>query len=171
MPLKTERAPKVAILISSVLLIDLDQITQSVIENMLNSGQERRMPIIPGLVELSYLENPAAAFGLFGNVIWLVVILTFVVAGVIAAGIFLYKKHSFFSYAASALLLAGGVGNLIDRITRGYVVDFIHVMFFDYIFNVADCCVTIGVVCLAVHCLLYAYREKKSEDGPDAPEA
>ena len=168
--MKTEKAQKAAVLIISALLVVLDQITKSLIENELNSGGERRIMIIPGLLELSYLENPAAAFGLFGNVIWLVVALTLVVAGAIIAGVFLYKQHSFFSYAASALLLAGGVGNLVDRMTRGYVVDFIHVMFFDYIFNVADCCVTIGAVCLVIHCLLCAYREKKAGNSPETPE-
>lgn len=168
--MKTEKAQKTAVLIISALLVVLDQITKSLIENELNSGGERRIMIIPGLLELSYLENPAAAFGLFGNVIWLVVALTLVVAGAIIAGVFLYKQHSFFSYAASALLLAGGVGNLVDRMTRGYVVDFIHVMFFDYIFNVADCCVTIGAVCLVIHCLLCAYREKKAGNSPETPE-
>lgn len=169
--MKTEKARKAAVLISSVLLVILDQITKSVIEKTLYTGQEQRVTIIPGLLELSYLQNPAAAFGLFGDVIWLVVALTLVVAGIIVAGIFLYKEHSFFSYAASALLLAGGVGNLVDRIIRGYVVDFIHVMFFDYIFNVADCCVTIGAVCLVIHCILYAYREKKGGHDPELPKA
>lgn len=168
--MKIEKAHRATVLVTSVLLVILDQITKSVIENTLNSGQTHRMTIIPGWLELSYLENPAAAFGLFGNVIWLVVVLTLVVAGGIIAGIFLYKEHSFFSYAASALLLAGGLGNLVDRIIRGYVVDFIHVMFFDYIFNVADCCVTIGAICLVIHCLLCAYREKRTGSDPETPE-
>lgn len=169
--LKTEKAQKIAVLITAALLVVLDQTTKSVIESVLNSGLERRMTIFPGLLELSYLENSAAAFGLFGDIIWLVILLTVVVACLIVAGLFRYKQHSFFSYAASTLLLAGGVGNLVDRMTRGYVVDFIHVMFFDYIFNVADCCVTIGAVCLVIHCLLCAYREKKAGNFPETPEA
>ena len=49
--------------------------------------------------------------------------------------------------------------------TRGYVVDFIHVMFFDYIFNVADCCVTIGAVCLIAHYIVIIRREKLAADS------
>ena len=94
---------------------------------------------------------------------------TLVVAGAILAALFLYKHHSVFSYVAAALLLAGGVGNLIDRIVNGYVVDFIHVMFFGYIFNIADCCVTIGACFLVAHYLWVMHQEKqagaKAEEG------
>lgn len=158
--MKKDTFKRTAVLAASVLLVIVDQITKNLVQTALKPNGGQSFTVIPGLLELSYLENPAAAFGLFGGMIWLVTALTLVVAGAIVAALFLYKQHSVFSYLASALLLAGGVGNLIDRIVHGYVVDFIHVMFFGYIFNVADCCVTIGSCFLVIH-YLYILRQEK----------
>lgn len=155
---------KLAVLLTAAVLIFVDQLSKDYIYNLLKTTGRMKMTVIPGLLEFSYLENPAAAFGLFGNVIGLVVALTLLVAAGIVAALFLYKSHSVFSYIASALLLAGGLGNLIDRMTLGYVVDFIHVMFFGYIFNVADCCVTIGALCLVAHYIVCIKREKTAKD-------
>ena len=154
---------KIIALVAAVVLIVIDQFTKLIMVNSLKVMGETKAPVIPGLREWSYLENPAAAFGLFGQVIWLVVALTMLVSAGIIVALFLYKNHSVFSYIASALLLAGGLGNLLDRIFRGYVVDFIHVMFFDYVFNVADCCVTIGACCLVAHYILCMKRERATK--------
>lgn len=160
--LKQSIIKKIVVLAVAVALIFLDQATKIlVVERLKDSGQIFQ-PVLPGLLELQYLENPAAAFGLFGNIIWLIAVLTVVVAIGIVVLLFRYKQHDFFSYTAAALLLAGGLGNLIDRMSRGYVVDFIHIMFFDYVFNVADCCVTVGVVCLLIHYILYLSKENKA---------
>ena len=67
-----------------------------------------------------------------------------------------------------ALLMAGGIGNLIDRIAHGFVVDYIHVLFFDYVFNFADCCITVGAVLFVIHVLFFT-REGK-ETLPREPE-
>lgn len=158
--MKADIKTKIYVLLSAVLLIVADQVTKTLVEGSLKESGRLRMTLIPGLLEFSYLENPAAAFGLFGNMIWLVVALSLVVAAGIVVALFLYKDHTIFSRLASTLLLAGGLGNLVDRMTRGYVVDFIHVMFFDYIFNVADCCVTIGAICLVAHYIVILRREK-----------
>ena len=65
-------------------------------------------------------------------------------------------RHFFVcSIAASILIIGGGIGNLIDRIFLGYVVDYIQVSFFPPIFNFADCCVTVGTVLLMVHILFF----------------
>ena len=153
---------KAVVLAAAAAFIVLDQFTKYLIVEMLETTGRNKTTILPGLLEWSYLENPAAAFGLLGQVIWLVVALTLVVSAGIVAALFLYRGHTFFSYSASALLLAGGLGNLLDRVFRGYVVDFIHVMFFDYIFNVADCCVTIGACCLVAHYILCMKREQSA---------
>lgn len=163
--MKSDTMKKVKVLISAVLLILVDQLTKYLAEDALKESGKLTMPVIPGLLEFSYLENPAAAFGLFGNVIWLVAALSLIVAVGIIVALFLYRNHTLFSLLASALLMAGGIGNLVDRMTRGYVVDFIHVMFFDYIFNVADCCVTIGAVCLIAHYIVIIRREKLAADS------
>ncbi len=159
--MKKEHYKKAFVLIAAVLLVIADQLTKRAVQQSLRDTGKMATTVIPGLLELNYLENPAAAFGLFGEVIWLIVALTLLVALGLIAALFLYKQHSLFSYLAVGLLLAGGVGNLIDRIMQGYVVDFIHVMFFSYIFNVADCCVTIGSICLLVHYILCTQREKR----------
>jgi signal peptidase II len=86
----------------------------------------------------------------------------------IAVLLFRYKRHTFFSYATSALLIAGGIGNLIDRIAYGFVVDFIHVLFFDYIFNFADCCITVGAVLFVIHVLFFT-RSEEDTKGKEEP--
>lgn len=125
--------------------------------------------VIGGLLELAYVENTGAAFGLFKNFIWFVVLITVIAFLAIIVLLFRYRNHTCFSYIASVLLIAGGLGNLVDRILYGFVVDYIHVLFFDYIFNFADCCITVGAVLFVVHVLLLSYREKKAQDPPAQP--
>ena len=164
----SEKVRKASALAAAVIFVFVDQITKGFAVGSLKETGKMTMTVIPGLLEFSYLENPAAALGLFGNVIWLVIALAALVAVGIVAALFIYKEHSFFSYAASTLLLAGGVGNLIDRIAMdGKVVDFIHVLFFPYVFNVADCCVTVGAVCLLLHYFLRVRKEKQRDAGAE----
>ncbi|MGI6255616.1 MAG: signal peptidase II [Acutalibacter sp.] len=125
--------------------------------------------VIPGLLELAYVENTGAAFGLFRNMMWFLVTVTLVACAVIIVLLFWYKHHSFFSYTTSALLIAGGLGNLVDRLLHGFVVDYIHVMFFGYIFNFADCCITVGAVCFIIHALFFTH-EKDAQPQPEAGE-
>lgn len=153
-------APIIALLVAAVLL-GVDQLTKYfVLQKLKPVGS---VTIISGLLEFSYIENTGIAFGLFKNTKWLIIALTVVAFAAIATVLFRYKSHTALSYVASTLLIAGGIGNLIDRLLYGFVVDFIHVMFFDYIFNFADCCVTVGAVLFVLHVILISYREKKAE--------
>lgn len=148
----------------SAALIVLDQITKSMAASFLRDAGPTT--VIPGLLEFSYLENTAAAMGLFEGMIVPVMVLSAVVAAAIAAGAFLYKDHTWASRVSSVLLFSGGVGNLIDRIKNvgpageRFVVDFIHIEFFPYIFNIADCCVTIGAAFFLIHFVISARRSK-----------
>lgn len=116
--------------------------------------------IIPNLLEFKYIENSGAAFGMMQDSTWLFSIITMVLCVFIVVYMVKEKKHTFFSYAASIMVVAGGIGNLIDRIVLGYVVDFIHVMFFDYVFNFADCLVVVGVCLFIIHVLFFMDKTK-----------
>ena len=152
-----------AVLLGAALLVGGDQASKAmVLENLRGKPP---VAVIPGLLEFSYVENYAAAMGLFDGLIWLVVACTAVVCVFILLALLFYKGHTVFSYITAMLLLAGGLGNLIDRFSHGFVVDFIHVLFFPYIFNVADCCVTIGVVCFFCQYLVTARREKTEKEA------
>ena len=159
--------PWLSLLVAAVLLT-ADQITKYYV--LRNLKPIRSVPIISGLLEFSYIENTGAAFGLFKNMVWFVFLITGSASAALLVILFRYKKHTFFSYSASALLIAGGIGNLLDRIFRGFVVDFIHVMFFDYIFNFADCCVTVGVALFVIHVLLLSARERHEEQTEQSAE-
>ena len=166
--LKTENknrntATAVVVLAVAAVLLAIDQMLKYfVLRDLRLVGT---VTVIPGLLELTYVENTGAAFGLFKQVMWLVVAVTVAIIVLL----FRYKRHSFFSYTTAALLMAGGIGNLIDRIAHGFVVDYIHVLFFDYVFNFADCCITVGAVLFVIHVLLFT-REGK-ETLPREPES
>ena len=160
-----DRSRKTAVLVLAVaaVLLALDQaIKYLVLRFLAPSG---RIEVIPGLLELTYVENTGAAFGLFKNMMWMVVAITVVVSAAIVVLLFRYRHHTLLSYATSALLVAGGIGNLIDRFLHGFVVDYIHVLFFDYIFNLADCCITVGAVLFVLHVLFFS-QDRRGRGRP-----
>lgn len=146
----------------SLLLLAADQLTKHYVLTLLKPVQTHT--VLPKLLEFTYVENRAAAFGLFQNHMWVIYALSVVAFVALLLSLFLYRGHTIFSYSAVILILSGGIGNLIDRFRFGFVVDFIHVLFFDYVFNFADCCVTVGAVLLVVHALVLTYREKKEAE-------
>lgn len=142
------------VLLLSVLFIAVDQILKLVVVETLKPDGVKT--VIGGLLSFQYVENRGAAFSILQNQRWLFVGITIIISALIIYALFHYKNHEFFSYAASALIVGGGIGNLIDRIFHGFVVDYIHISFFPAIFNFGDCCVTVGTVFLVIHVLLFA---------------
>ncbi len=146
-------------IIAVAVLTACDQIFKYLVLN--NLKPIGSVTLIPNLLEFKYIENSGAAFGVLQDYAWMFSILTMVMCVLIVVYMVKEKKHTFFSYAASIMVIAGGIGNLIDRIVLGYVVDFIHVMFFDYIFNFADCLVVVGVCLFIIHVLFFMDKPKK----------
>ncbi len=140
-------------------------IKQLVIQFLLPVGTRT---LIPGFLSLDYLENRGAAFGIFQNCQWLIALITAVICVVITLVLFRYQHHNMLSWVACTLILGGGIGNIIDRVVRGYVIDFIHFHFFPYIFNFADICVVIGVILLVLHLFLSDCAEEKKAEEKNA---
>ncbi|GIS42657.1 MAG: lipoprotein signal peptidase [Candidatus Neomarinimicrobiota bacterium] len=133
-------------------IVLIDQISKNYIYQ--NKVQyESPVPIIDGIINFTYLENTGIAFGLFSNMeassiffIILPIIITFYLISLLQD-----KEFQSNSSQISLLLIIGGaIGNIIDRIFRGYVVDFIQfdIDIFPYVFNIADSSVTIGLLFL-----------------------
>ena len=102
------------------------------------------IPLIPGVLGLKYAENTGMAFSLFSGKPWLLGLLS---AALIILGFLALRRYRLGTVAqiAAMLMLGGAVGNMIDRLFTGYVVDMIEVLFVDFaIFNVADAALTVG---------------------------
>lgn len=153
--------------ILAVLLVIGDQLTKLAVRAGIPLGGS--VPFIPGVLELTYVQNTGAAFSILRSHTWLLTLTSAVVVLVIC---YLIVK-GFFKNAlgrwAAMLVLAGGMGNLIDRAVFGCVTDMLKTTFIDFpVFNVADCCITVGVPLLFLYVLLYVGRdEKKEEDKAD----
>lgn len=148
-----------------------DQLLKGWVVSHLEVGQSA--PLLPGLVRLTRLHNTGAAWGSFAGSTG---VLTAVTVLLMAAIVWLLAKRIVrhpLGLTACMLILGGGIGNMIDRLRLGYVVDMFDLEFMSYpIFNLADCCVVIGGILGAVYYLwLYekhdAPRRKESGDDPD----
>lgn len=136
----------------TVLLILADQLTKYLALTQLHYA-DRVISVIDGVFEFRYLENRGVAFGMMKGQIWLFIPMTLLISAIIIAMLLRspMRKHKLFSIPA-AMVMAGAIGNLIDRIAYGYVIDFLYFKLIDFpIFNFADCCVVIGA------CLLFVF--------------
>lgn len=121
--------------------------------------------LIPGIFQLTYLENRGAAFGILQGKQWFFYISTFLVMGAV---IWIYMKipasKKFLPLRICAILIvSGAIGNLIDRIRLQYVIDFFYFKLIDFpVFNVADIFVTVSTILLLVLVLFY-YKEEDFE--------
>jgi len=105
--------------------------------------------IVPHLLYLTYVQNTHGAFGLFGDRIWFLIGLAVVVLGLFYAAFRDAAAQSLLVRIAFGAILGGAVGNIVDRIQRHFVVDFIDLRWWP-VFNVADSCITIGVILLVL---------------------
>lgn len=152
--------------ILAVLLVIVDQVTKHLVRAHISLGQD--IPFIPHILELTYVKNTGAAWSILEEHTWLLTLVSAVVVIVIC---WLVVKKFFTGWVgltAAALLLAGGVGNLIDRVLFGYVTDMLQTVFMDFpVFNFADCCITVGTVLLCIYVLFFVKDDKKEADHGD----
>ncbi len=142
-------------LLFSGIMIVVDQITKQLAVQYL-SGQSP-VPIWPEVFELRFLEkgNDGVAYGMLSGEMWLIIPMTSFVMLMLVIMLFRSDfRHSKVFSLSCALILAGGIGNFIDRVTLGAVIDFLYFKLIDFpIFNFADCCVVVGAVLLLVFLL------------------
>lgn len=147
-------------IICSVLLLIIDQVSKYLVTTHFDVYDSR--PLIEGILNLTYIHNTGAAFGIFRNQRWIFMSITTIII-VICIGMLIKKTfRSPLMHWAILLVLSGGIGNMIDRIFRGYVVDFFDVQFIDFaIFNVADCCVVAGAALILLYFIIDTIRDYK----------
>ena len=138
----------------SIAIVVLDQVTKYL--TVANIELFADIPFIPGLLQLTYVRNTGAAFSSFEGQQWLFAIVFIVFTGAILYEYF--KKPMPFSKLERwciAAVYGGGLGNMIDRVRLGYVVDMIETTFIEFpVFNVADCFITCGCILLMVSLFL-----------------
>lgn len=148
------------IIIPIFLLILMDQIAKNIVLNTIKITGE--IPLIKNVFHLQYLENRGAAFGILQNKVIFLVILSIVIATILFIGLYKIPFNRHYSMLILSLMLigSGAIGNMIDRLYRGFVVDFLYFKLINFpIFNVADCYVVVGAI-LAIILLLFVYNEE-----------
>ena len=157
----------ISCLIMIILIIAFDQITKYFASLKLADGSVAKF--IPGVVQFKYAENTGMAFSMLSGARWVFIALTVVVCVGVFYYLFSNRCKSLWLYWSLGVILSGGIGNLIDRIRFGYVVDFIEPTFVNFaIFNIADCAVTCGAVVLVGYLLYDAFKDvKKPKENPD----
>ena len=153
---------QVITIFSIAVLVVIDQLIKLlVLEYLQPIGS---LPLIDGIIQLRYAENTGAAFGSFSGHTTALSVFTFV--AILVGIIFLLSKKIKFGveYVCITLVIAGGAGNLIDRVFRGLVVDYIEPLFINFaVFNFADILVTCSAILLIIWTIYDIYREHKAE--------
>lgn len=148
----------------SALLVGLDQWSKYLTVQNISLGETKEF--IPGFLSLTHLRNTGAAWSLLeGKMIFFYVITVIVSVVIIYLLIKNYKKSIWYSVGLS-FVLAGAIGNFIDRVRLGNVVDMLQTDFMNFpIFNVADSTLVVGVICIFIYLILDEKAAKEGKNG------
>ncbi|MEI5992635.1 signal peptidase II [Candidatus Enterococcus mansonii] len=148
-------------LIISAVLIGLDQWVKYVTVASIQLGETKEF--IPGFLSFTYIRNTGAAWSLLEGKMWFFYIITVIVVAVVLYILVKNINSSKWFTVGLSLVLAGAIGNFIDRVRLGFVVDMFQTEFINFpIFNVADTALVIGVACIFIYLIL---EEKAAKDG------
>ena len=144
-------------------IVAADQITKYLV--VANIALYADVPFIPGLLQLTYVQNTGAAFSSFRGQHWLFALVFAVFTGMVLWEYF--RRPMPFTTLERwciAAVYGGGLGNMVDRVRLGYVVDMIETTFIEFpVFNVADCFITCGCILLLIHLVLFNREFWKEE--------
>lgn len=149
---------KIISIVIGIAIIVLDQLTKMALIN-------KNITLIPNLMEFTYTKNTGAAFGIGSNNIIMVIIVNVIILGFIIKFLKDNSKKVDFSIIVSlVLILSGAIGNLIDRLFRGFVIDFIDINVFNFPnFNIADISIVLGIFVLIIVITKSVIMENKEE--------
>ena len=141
----------------ALLIVVVDQLTKAWVISGLDLRAVGQIPILPPVLNFTWVENRGVSFGLFGDgsARWMLSVFSIVVAGVL--GWWALKADRRLLVSAIGLIMGGAIGNVIDRIRFGFVVDFLDFSgtgVFPWVFNVADSAITVGVILLILDSVL-----------------
>ncbi len=117
------------------------------------------------ILDLRYVENTGAAFSSFSGARWFLTALVSVMLVALLIFVIRYKYKNAFFLISAAMIMAGGIGNLIDRVRMGYVIDYLDVKLFNFaVFNFADVCVVLGAVFILIYMFFIEPRIASRDD-------
>ena len=152
-------------LIAAIAVI-LDQVTKWLAVEFLTKVET--VPLIQNVLHLTYLENTGAAFGILKNNRWVFLIISTVAIIALLAYIAKFPPKSKWLGVGLSFIVGGGIGNIIDRVLLGYVVDFIDFRLINFaVFNVADSFVCVGAVLVLIYVFFFSDKKKEVENAAD----
>lgn len=156
----------------SAVVAALDFVIKCIVSRSMTVGSS--IPLLPGL-RLTYVQNRGMAFGMLSDSRWVFLILSTVMIAALTYFIACKKGYARMVYVSMAFALGGGIGNMIDRIAYGYVIDYVDfypIPAWIWVFNLADAAICVGVVLFAVYLLFFEKKAKaagKKAFFDDAP--
>ena len=145
-------------------LVVVDQVVKYLVMTNIPLGEH--VPFLPYILDLTYVTNTGAAFSIFSAHTWVLALVSLVMSVILALALWKNFFHHPFGKLSLALLLAGAVGNLIDRAFRGFVVDMFNVLFMHFaVFNVADICVVVGGIAAGIYYMFLMDKLEPREEG------
>lgn len=144
----------------SAVVAALDFVIKCIVSRSMTVGSS--IPLLPGL-RLTYVQNRGMAFGMLSDSRWVFLILSTVMITALTYFIACKKGYARMVYVSMAFALGGGIGNMIDRIAYGYVIDYVDfypIPAWIWVFNLADAAICVGVVLFAVYLLFFEKKAK-----------
>ena len=158
-------------LIIVIVSVAADQITKAMVDAGFELGGS--LELIPGVLRLTYIRNEGAAFGMLAEHRWVFIVLSLAAIAGIVFYVIRYRPKSRWVMCSLSLIAAGGIGNMIDRLRLGYVIDFVDFYAFGklwtWIFNIADACVCVGAFMLLLVLVIDTVREGR-KNASETPE-
>ncbi len=150
--------------ILALILIFVDQLSKWLAVIFLQGNGT--VGVIPFLFNFTYVENRGAAWGMFSEQRWIFILISSVAILALFVFLFIERPKNKLLLSALFLILSGGIGNMIDRLLLGYVVDFIEFAFMDFpVFNIADSCVCIGAALLILYLIITMIEDHKNAEN------
>ena len=136
----------------TIIFLVVDIISKILISNLMSVGQS--FQIVRNFFNITYVRNAGAAWSILSGKTWLLIIVSLIIISLIVFYIYKNKPKSNIEKISYSMILGGAIGNLLDRIIYGYVVDFLDFNIFGYdypIFNLADSFILVGVILLVIY--------------------
>ena len=142
---------KPKIIINSIILLIIDIVIKLIISNKLIFNQS--IKVINNFFYIIYVKNTGVAWSILSGKINLIIVITLIIIAILIIYIFNKKSYSVLEIISYSMILSGSIGNLIDRIIYGYVIDYLdfNILGYNYpIFNFADMCIVIGIILILI---------------------